>query len=320
MQVIQIKRSSAYAAFGLMCSGLYAYFVANFVFFWRYASPSSDIHNYVAGSDRYINYLAYRTNSWIDYISNEISFHYIYMSISQAVNDPIFGLQLISVFSSVLIFYAVFPRRISVLPLFSLILHPRVLDLLASQQRFALAMALFIVIILFMRGSNRGLATIPVATFHTFFIVPAVLTFAFDKLNERFDLKTKYIALAMASVLFVFGQEAALGFIGDRRAETFDGKSFGFYYLLMWILTYSAVIVSNRRVVDNVFGFLFVFTAMLSVLSASLGLYSERYVSASILFLLMFASSKKTINIKFISLVVLLNMLLSYYYWIGNTF
>lgn len=320
MKMITIKISSIYALLGLALCVAYGYFLSGVVFFWRYANPSSDIHNYIAGSDRYRTYLIYRTNTWLDYFSNEISFHYVFMLISDQLKNPVFALQLISFFSAALIFYNLFPRLMSSLPLFIFIFHPRVLDLVSSQQRFAFTVALFIIVVRHSQGIKRGLLSIPLATLHTFFIVPAFLLLLFNNFQNYLNLKSKYISLFLFCFLLIHGQQFFLNYIGDRRADIVDDQSFGLAYLFMWTLTYLTIVIFNKRIIENVFGFMFIFVSFLAVISSIHGLYSERYVSSSILFFLAYASTEKVKNTSVLSGIFFLNMSLSYYFWIENTF
>jgi len=318
MSSLKIKKTSALAAFGLFAAALYAYFISQHVFFWRYAHDSSDIHNYIRNFDRLDTFLFYRLNSWVDFFSNEVAFHYLYQSMSHSLGDPLVALQVISAVSVALATYSIFPRVVSSFPVFIFVLHPRLLDLFSSQQRFALAISLFIFILVLNPKWFRMPLIASVAFIHSFFSIIFALTFAFSRLSEKSSTLSKYLLLAACAAFIVVAREFLLLSIGDRRADAHQGAAVGGLYLLMFIGTYFVVFLTNRRIVDEIFGFMFSFVAMLAMLSSIAGFYSERFFSASILLFLAFAARNRVNSLGLIVPVLVLNIILSYHFWIRS--
>ena len=87
---------------------------------------------------------------------------------------------------------------------------------------------------------------------------------------------------------------------------------------MMFIGTYFVVFLTNRRIVDEIFGFMFSFVAMLAMLSSIAGFYSERFFSASILLFLAFAARNRVNSLGLIVPVLVLNIILSYHFWIRS--
>lgn len=318
MNSLKVNKKSAYALLGLFFALLYAYFISQHVFFWRYASDSSDIHNYVQNFDRLNTTLYYQLNSLLDFINREVLFHYIYQSLAYFIGDALVALQLISAVSIFLAAYSVFPRFSSSLPFLVFAFHPRLLDLFSSQQRFALAISIFV----FLFTANLKLLRIPLlaslTSIHTFFVVYFSMSILFSLCLRKTSILTKYFTLLVLALVFVFARDIILLALGDRRAEAVGDASVGFLYLTMFIGTYFAILINNKNIVDDLFGLLFVFTAMLAVFSAFAGLYSERFVSASIIFFLAFAADNKVQGSRTIAIILFINTLLSYYFWLKN--
>lgn len=295
----------------------YIYVVTQVVFVWRVQSLTSDISNYVSNYDRYIRYLHARTETWLGKITNEVSFHILYYRSSEFFGDPLIALQVLSGICSAVIFFAVLPKNRSQVIFLFLLLHPRVLDLVSSQIRFALAISVFLLVLKYSQTRLRGFLVLPISTVHTFFLVASSLTVFFDfffKSKGRFGL---YVQTILIACVLVFGAEAFLYFIGDRRAEGVDvNKSFGIAYLLMTTLTFGVVLHANRDIIYDLFGFLMVVVFFASVFTSLVGGYAERYVASSFLFFLAYASRNNLIGSGLLALVFLLNFSFSLLYWL----
>ncbi|SFP43770.1 hypothetical protein [Qipengyuania nanhaisediminis] len=312
-----IRKSKIYASLATILVIPYVFIVTQVVFLRKIQSDRGDIAGYIANYDRYVEYISYTTRSWIDYITNETIFHYIYFELSQYLADPEFALQVLAGLSSAVLILAVFPRDKSNIVFLILLLHPRVLDLMSSQIRFAVAISMFIVVLMAIQNRMRGLFALPISTIHTFFLAAGLFTAFFDHyLYKRRIIHAYAIALSIALVL-VFGAELFLSYIGDRRSELNDGaKSFGLAYLVMTLFTYLTIIHQNKKMVYNVFGFLCIVSGASAIFTAIIDGYAERYVSSFIVFFLAYASQVKIQNTIFVFPVVMLNLLLSLYFWI----
>ncbi len=314
---MRVSRNKFYVGLASLLVVPYVFTVTKVIFAWRAQNTSSDISNYVSGYDRYVKYIADRTETWLDYIVNEAVFHYLYYEMSEFFGDPFVALQVIAGVSSTIIFLALLPQNSSQIIYLVFLLHPRVLDLLSSQNRFALAIATFILVLKYSQSRFRGLFVSPLATIHTFFLAASAFVLFFDRYMVRRSLILAYIQIVAIAFVLVFGAEVILSFLGDRRAESLDvNKSFGLAYLAMTTLTYGAIVYTNRKIVMDLFGFLFVLTGTLAVFTALMGGYAERFVTASLLFFLAYSSKNRIRSSNLVLFVLLVNLTLSLFYWL----
>lgn len=316
-----LKRIRLHNVFGAFLVIPYVFLVTQTVFLWKQENLKGDIANYISLYDRYARYIAYRTQNWLDYITNETVFHYLYYELSKFLDDPQAALQVLSGAASLMTFFALLPRRRANMIYMILLLHPRVLDLMSSQVRFALAISIFVLLIKFSSSRLRGIYSMPLATIHTFFMAASVFVIAFDKYLSRRSTFMAYAQAVGISIALVFGAEVVLSFLGDRRADWSDiNKSFGAAYLAMTVLTYIPIVYTNRNIVFHVFGFLFVVTGISAVFTSLAGGYAERYVSSSIIFLLAYSSQASVKKPIIVFPILLVNLILSSYFWLQGGF
>jgi hypothetical protein len=326
MRLHYVRKTTIISMLIIVVSIIYAFVIAVFVFEYRYALLSSDIHNYIRYYDRYSLYYYEYSLTVIDFIRSEIVFHFIYENISNILGGPKLALQYISFWSALVISITVLLKKnnyYSFVITMLLLTHPRILNLLSSQQRMAFAISIFLLLYSDNKKYIFKYIGIMTATIHTFMAVIWAFIigqkYIYELLligkNKR-EISIYYLIwIVMLAFMLISLQEVMLTLIGDRRIDV-ASQTIGIYYTIMWIGTLTVIVVLYPKVVNNVMGMLFVFCGALAIFSTLYGYYSERYIALAYIFL-SFMPFDITRNRKIIILcIIVVNYTLSMYYYI----
>jgi hypothetical protein len=301
------------AAFGFLASSI--------LFDLRLESPSSDIHRYLQLYDRYSAYIAERSSAFLDLFTNEVPFHFIYEKLSELLGDPDLALRSFSFLSAAIImFFATAGNWVRKLSGVMILSHPLVLDLVSSQQRMALAIALFLFVSHVVQGGRASLITFILGTIHTYMAALSIFQ-AFFYFVVRFFPNKRILFLLLGVVVFAVSvtvlKDVILFLLGDRRAGAAETPTMGVNYALMWLGTYAAISALYPKLFLNVWGFMFLISAVATILGAITGVYSSRYAALSVIFISLLVQRMKIGTNFFIVLAVyFLNLVLSYAYWV----
>lgn len=213
-----------------------------------------DIDNYLAQIDPILIgvYTDIDGFDLLEVMVSEPLWRYAMLFIGLFFDESINGFLLISFFCITTYAYFLFGRVNIFLASFFL-LNPLVIDLVMSQIRSALAIALCLVALMIKKRSFGLILIVIAGLIHTaIFIIPVVYIFA--KLLERVQSKFDYklcglfaICLGLAiAVLLSSGREIILGLVGDRRAE-YDVEASSILYLGYWMLLALALLFARDR-------------------------------------------------------------------------
>ena len=318
---MRVKKASIWVLFRLLASAMFGVVIATIVFDLRLAEWSSDIHTYVANYDRYSTYLSRSITGPIDFVLGEVPFHVVYEEIARFLDDPYLALRIISFFSAATMFFLASGATSQTLFIaFFILVHPRVLDMLASQQRIALALAIALIGVqassrLLRWGLILGSATLHTYVFNLAFVASGLwIRDLFESPKWRLSV---LIAIGGLSImLFVVAQQYILATLGDRRAGIGEVR-IGLYYMLMFAMTFSVIAFLDRKIWTELFGFLVIVSLLSAVVSVVLGLFWSRWIALALVFLAMSGFLPRGQALLVFGGVYGMNLLLSYYYWLS---
>lgn len=299
---------------------IFGLFISYPIFNLRLANDGSDIHNYIRLYDRFSSFVGFEGLTWLEYLTKEVLFHYLFEVLSVLLGSPEFALRFISFVAASAVFYKSITTGAGWLPVSILLaFHPRFLDLFSSQQRFALALAVFVVLCGALRGRWLAVSAVGLGAIHTYFVVlgGAVVVRKVSRVmlgDSRVRLFC--VALVLAFVTTVLS-EYILDMVGDRRIDA-DRKTLGGLYAVMWLITYGVILFSVPNLILSLPGFLFAMSAASAVLATLSGIYAERFVAASIVFLMISSVRLDAGALKAVFLVIALNLVFSHYYWVQS--
>lgn len=318
---MRFKKTTLWLFTRILISSLFGVVIATMVFDIRLAEISSDIHAYVANYNRHSKYLSRSIMSPIDFVLREVPFHFVYEEIAAFLNDPYLALRIFSFFSAATILFVASGATAYSLPLALFILvHPRVLDIFASQQRVALALAIAVIGVQVSTRIVRWGLILTASTFHTYifnfaFVVSGLWLRSSFK-STKWRLVILFVIGLLSIVFFVIAQQWILAVLGDRRAS-YGEIRIGVYYVLMFAVTFSVIMFLDKKIWTELFGFLVIVSFVSAVVSVFLGLYWSRWIGLALIFLALSGFSPRGQALLVFGGVYGLNLLLGYYFWLG---
>lgn len=317
---LKVRKSDIAKIIGILPAVAVAYLVSTWVYWILEARPGSDIHNYTAFAFRFSNRLAGEQASLIEYLTSEVHFHFWFEQLTLYFSSEHVALQVISFTSTLIVLYYTLSRSIVGSLIGTLILtHPRVLDMLASQQRQAIALAAFV---LAMNANSRIIKygfMILSMSFHTYSVVLVVSYLVFERLSQIDREKRRRALIIIFIAIVVLGsvvlQQAILNYIGDRRSGL-ETDSSGLAYIAMWLGTVFIIHKSKPDFLITSEGALFYMLQASQVAAALLGLFSSRYLAIALVLLAVSNFHPKGQNALLFVGVYGLNLALSFYYWV----
>ncbi|ENO90849.1 hypothetical protein C662_19115 [Thauera sp. 28] len=316
--MMEIRKQTAQGVGGLVVAALFATLVSFSAFDYRLSLQGSDIHSYIYNYDRYDQLFQGREMSLIESVLFEVHFHFWFQTLSDFLDGPEFALRAITLGSCfILAFACMYRNNWSFIPVILVLLHPRFLDFVSSQQRLALALSVLVFSFLFVGYFGRVLGLALSASFHTYIFVisAAFFIYVFEAWK---GWRYRYIVLSAVGLVFVSVVMAPLilGLLGDRRAEI-DVRTTGLLYTAMWVATYAVFAYFNWDRLNSAFGFLFFVSAFSAIAAYAIGAYSERYIALSIVFMALSGVIGDWRYQRPFLIVYLLNVCISYLYWLG---
>ena len=190
---------------------------------------------------------------------------------------------------------------IIILPLFLMIfLVPRVVDLYASGLRSGVAFAILIISINYFKGVVRNilmilsilthLSMLPIISFYYLFYI-------LDNKRINASVSTSFFTVLIWSLTIVLA--AAI-------VHHSPGSSMGFWYVLMIFLFTTVMLLSNKKVMKNVNGFISIGLIIVVLLGVIVDFGFVRYIGNALVFYLLFIlekAGKKTIGIVTLSFI-----------------
>ncbi len=286
----------------------------------------SDVANYFAARNNYL-YLVEELDGVWSFITQSGAFWIGYGMLGHVIEDD--AQLLFSITGMVLLItsYLLDTKNKRLCLINALILlHPRVLDLMLSQQRTAFALAMFLVALGCNNKISRALFYLVALSMHLAIII-LISVSALHTLARREDIRvllTSWHAFGGKKIpdsLYVFSS-FALCFIlsiviyGNMVRPGFANTygPLGTYEIALWVITlFPVLIFSSRRLIEKE-GFIFLFVFLLAVTSPLTGLYGPRLLSISLVLLAVWLQKTSPRTTYAFALVFPVNMLVSYLY------
>jgi len=223
-------------------------------------SKFTDFEAYLSNIDALINDAADDLDGvgLVQIILSEPLWRFILLSIGSVLDTPANGLSFVSLLC--IFVYSLFLfSRINIFLASVFLLNPLVIDLVLSQIRSALAMALCLAALMIMSRLLGLILLIAASLIHTA-TFSIVATYFAAKILSKMQKTTGYnnsvvvawVLALLAAVLLSYGRETILGAVGDRRAEYDVGAGTVFYVAYWALLTLALSFTRGRyRYVDE---------------------------------------------------------------------
>lgn len=271
-------------------------------------------------------------------------------TLSELTASPLLALKVISCVAALVFIVALLRRRAENWLLSLLILlHPRFLDLVSSQQRSALALALFISALDAQTWVRRWALYALATSIHTVgaaLVVSSVIYSMGDRIpallfrssretspdrpcdhDSRLGNGGRWISeeglqtlIVLGGILLIasllsFGLESLGSLVDDRR--TLAGyRSGGGMYMGMWLGTFVAFVLLRPDLMLDVSGYFFCTFMLAATLGWFSGAYTARYIAISIPFLALSTAQFSRRDWALFFPIITLNTGLSYWYWL----
>ena len=297
------------------------------VFDHRLASPATDLHSYIANAHRADWFPRSYFQNPVQFLSNEVHFHLWLSWLSRLLGGAEPALRVLTAVATfgvlLLLSRGAAVRRVLVL---LLLVHPRVLDLLTSQTRFALATMFFLIAIELRSPIFRYSVALIAVSFHFYFAIMFVLLVVSDLANRVSSLQPtlearRLTSLLTAVVVASFGATAVwasgdlLGLIGDRRYGG-GATSVGDMYFVASVGLLIGYLVWNARRVNRFPLLALLFVAASFTAAHLVDTFSSRYLAFAMV-LAAYTMPTRFTDLGFVLLPPYLVFLgVSYYYWL----
>ncbi len=289
-------------------SPIYIWFISLIIVYTPWAEIRGvefvDLENYL----NKIEYLS-RTNSEVLY-NNEFIWGYIISIISKFENH-IFVFSVLSFLSCVFVCWYTY-RNLNYKPLALFLINPLMVDFFVSQTRSAVAISICLI---GLRFSNplKYLIVITSIGIHTSMSLLLLMVLTFDFLSyskNKFGLKNldlyNYTFCLFSPIVIALLYTAILSFIGDRRAEFSGSETVTFKFILFWVFSLAFFLfyfIQTRT--DDFNSFLLIYFLSLFIGFSIFNIYSLRFLTYSIPFVILGIDHIKTGRAIYINLLFL---------------
>lgn len=208
---------------------------------------------------------------------------------------------------------------------FLIAINPIFIDLVASQQRSAVAFSIYLYLFSMRENRVKWLFFILSLAIHSSMLIMLGIDFIIRRsLDNKISINLKLLFVVFSalllSLIIYYGYGIVLSYIGDRRANA-NYVSVSILYSAFWMFILLMLIVYSffyPKLMVGYFQFTSVFLLTIFISFSLLSFYSSRFIAYALPFLFISVFKIRYLSHYFLTFCLVLNTIIQYVYWSGS--